>query len=119
LLKPLLETTGTLPTPEKGIADAKALGESLCGGDGCAVSGPLNVGTSWMPSLLPGTAVGCEPIPFVGAIDVGPAAGLNSTFGLDICSQLGTIRALIGWLLNLFGVIYAFMRIRDSFKGVG
>ncbi len=71
----------------------------------------------WMPSLLPGSAVACHPIEFRGAVNVGPAAGLDSTTYLDLCPYLELARQILGWLFGVGSVIYIWRRFAGARGG--
>jgi len=64
----------------------------------------------WFPSLMPGASVACHGIEFRGAINVGPAAGLDSTTSLDICPYLDIVRQILGWLFGVGSAIYIWRR---------
>jgi hypothetical protein len=78
---------------------------------------PATPTISWTPSLLPGSAVACHPLP----IDVGMTAGLLSgTSGsttLDICNQLDIIRQILGYLLMVSTTVYVFRCFSTGNKG--
>jgi len=69
---------------------------------------------SMVPSLLPGTATACHPLELRGAVNVGPAAGLDSTATLDICWMFEIGRAVLGYLFWLCGVLYVWRRFTGS-----
>ncbi len=62
--------------------------------------------SGWFPSLTPGSAVSCSGIEFRGAVNVGPAAGLDSTTELNICPYLDVARQILGYLFGIGAVIY-------------
>lgn len=72
---------------------------------------------SWWPSILPGTATACHGIEFRGAINTGPAAGLDSTTELDICPYLEVGRQIFGFLFGVATLIYIWRRFTGSNGG--
>lgn len=88
-----------------------AVGE-LCTGPACAQDSPLNPGTSWLPTILPGNAVACTPLDFHAVWGT-----LDSTTSLDLCPYLEMGRNIIGWLLNIAVVIYIWRRFTNMNNG--
>lgn len=57
------------------------------------------VDSSWLPSLMPGSAVACKPVPYQAKISHGPLSGFDHTENLDICPQLDIVRQILGYLM--------------------
>lgn len=110
-------TGPSITTPDQTSLDArKTAMEGLCNGAACAENSVLNPGSSWMPSFLPGNAPACAPIEFRGAINAGPAAGLDSTTSLDVCWMLDIVRGMFGWLLNIVAIVYIWRRFTNMYN---
>lgn len=60
----------------------------------------------WLPSLLPGSAVSCKPIPLPVAINHGPLAGLSISENLDLCPYFDIARQVFGYFFMMGAVFY-------------
>lgn len=113
----LTAPSGSYPTTPGNGADVVQDGISgLCTGPACASDSVLNPGFDWLPSFLPGAAE-CTPIEFRGAVNVGPAAGLDSTTTFDMCWMLQLCRDIFGWLINVTAVVYIWRRFTNMYNG--
>lgn len=84
-----------------------------------ALDAPGITWADWMPTLKPGTATSCHAVDFTGSITAGPAAGLSSTYGLDLCPVLEVIRQILGWLFGIGTTIYIWRRFVGARGGEG
>ncbi|MDO8262143.1 MAG: hypothetical protein Q7T21_02850 [Gallionella sp.] len=108
---------GSYPTnPVNGSSLQDSI-TGLCNGVACAESSGLNPGYSWFPSLFPSSAGACQPLEFRGAINTGPAAGLDSTTTLDVCWMLELVRDILGWIINVVAIIYIWRRFTNMYNG--
>lgn len=76
-----------------------------------------SVDASWLPSLLPGSATSCEPLPISFSISSGPAAGLSGSESLDLCPHFDVIRQVLGYLFGLAAVFYIWRSFTRSNEG--
>ncbi|MEQ1526751.1 MAG: hypothetical protein ABL911_08420, partial [Gallionella sp.] len=72
---------------------------------------------SWAPSILPGNAIACKPIPWASSVSGGLLNGASGTGYVDICAQLDLVRQVLGYLFMVGAAIYvfrAFFRANDG-----
>lgn len=76
-----------------------------------------SIGRDWFPSLLPGTAVACHPLPITIGLSKGPMAGMTHTENLDLCPHFDVVRQILGYLLGIWTLWHIWRRFTDSNKG--
>lgn len=75
-----------------------------------------DVGWSWLPSLMPGNVVACEPLAF--RFQTGAAGGnLDATTELDLCPYLDIGRWFFGFLFHVGAIVYVWRRFVNSNQG--
>jgi len=73
-----------------------------------------NIGRDWFPSLLPGSAVACHPIPVTITHSKGPLAGLGGSQNLDICPYMDAVRQILGYLIGVYTVWHIWRRFTNA-----
>jgi hypothetical protein len=76
----------------------------------------LDVGFSWLPSLLPGAPVSCYSVP-VSFTFSGLLSGRSVSDGIDVCSSLSIARSILGYLFGVAAVIYIWRRFSHANDG--
>jgi hypothetical protein len=76
----------------------------------------LDIDTSIIPSLVPGPAVGCRPIP-LNLTFRGWLSGLSINQGIDICPHLDVVRSIFAYLFGISAVIYIWRRFSHANDG--
>lgn len=71
---------------------------------------PANPSISWMPSILPGNATSCIPIPWNMHFTTGLLAGIGGDASIDICSKLDLIRQILGYLFMVGTTVFVYRR---------
>jgi hypothetical protein len=73
----------------------------------------IDVGYSWLPSLLPGDPVVCLPLVFeMPSLSAFTIAG--GDFSLDVCPYLVIVRKIFGYLFGVMTVIFVWRRFISS-----
>lgn len=76
-----------------------------------------DINFSWLPSLLPGDAVGCHPLHFDFSVNNRVMGNIPASGDLDICSTLDFIRNLFGYLFGVITVFYVWRNFTTGNKG--
>ncbi len=73
---------------------------------------------SWLPSLLPGQATTCQPIPLNISFSHGLLSGFSVSKSLDVCPYLEAPRQILGYLLFLATIFFVWRAFTRSNEGV-
>lgn len=76
-----------------------------------------DINFSWLPSLLPGDAVACQPLRFDFSVNNRVMGNIPASGDLDICSTLEFIRNLFGYLFGVITVFYVWRNFTTGNKG--
>lgn len=76
-----------------------------------------DINFSWLPSLLPGDAVACQPLQFDFSVNNRVMGNIPASGDLDICSTLDFIRNLFGYLFGVITVFYVWRNFTTGNKG--
>lgn len=104
---------GTQPTGF-GVDPSVSMQQGL---DNISAAGNDLPSYSWTPSIFPGNAIACRPIPWSSSVSGGLLNGASGTGYVDICAQLDLVRQVLGYLFMVGAAIYvfrAFFRANDG-----
>jgi hypothetical protein len=76
-----------------------------------------DINFSWLPSVLPGDAVACQPLHFDFSVNNRVMGNIPASGDLDICSTLEFIRNLFGYLFGVITVFYVWRNFTTGNKG--
>jgi hypothetical protein len=99
-----------------GVSPVQAWDDRINAVSGLSASTPV---ISWVPSILPGTPVGCTAIPIDGTVHGGLLNGMTGTASLDICDKLALVRQILGYLFMVLTTIFVYRRFTRSNASAG
>lgn len=71
---------------------------------------------SWLPSIVPGPVVSCQPLQWSPSISHGALSGLSGNVAIDWCDKFDVVRQYVGWLFGAI-TVYAIGRLFFASNG--